>query len=149
VVFLHSLEHLPSPGKALQEAFRILKPGGRVFIYCPNVQSYMARWFGESWAGWHLPFHLYHFTPATMRRLVLAENFRLVRLGTVTPDILFPGSLKGRIATQPGRPAGAVLLRFVKLFPFRLAAAMIFRFMDLALPGQGECLQVELEKPPG
>ncbi|MBN1106660.1 MAG: class I SAM-dependent methyltransferase [Deltaproteobacteria bacterium] len=148
IVFLHSLEHLPSSSKALQEAFRILRPGGRVFIFCPNLQSYMARWFGESWAGWHLPFHLYHFTPKTLRRLVLDARFRVVQMRTVTPDILFHTSLKDHPASRSTNPL-KLLLRLVRLFPFRLALAMIFRFLDLVFPGEGECLQVELEKRVG
>lgn len=33
-----SLEHYPEPGKAFQEFARVLKPGGRLFLYVPFVQ---------------------------------------------------------------------------------------------------------------
>lgn len=36
VVFNEVLEHVPDDGKALRESFRVLKPGGSLFVFSPN-----------------------------------------------------------------------------------------------------------------
>lgn len=33
----------------------------------------------HSCKGWQVPFHLYHFTPATLKILLVKSDFRLVR----------------------------------------------------------------------
>jgi SAM-dependent methyltransferase len=80
VLLFHVIEHLSSPKKALDEIFRILKPGGCAFIWCPNAESYVAKFFRDFWAGWHLPFHLYHFSPKTISALIELTAFGTVKL---------------------------------------------------------------------
>ena len=43
IVCLETLEHLPSPRHALGEFARILRPGGRLVVSTPNVQSLLSR----------------------------------------------------------------------------------------------------------
>lgn len=37
------LEHIENPHKAISEMYRILKPGGKIFIYVPSIYPYHAR----------------------------------------------------------------------------------------------------------
>ena len=99
-------------------------------------------------AGWHLPFHFYHFNPGTLREYARAWNYEVVRLCTVTPEFLVRYSLNAQIGNKGGK-----LMRYLNsagLFntiAFRLCAASFFRICDFLKPGKGECLQAELMKP--
>ena len=148
VILWHVVEHLPSPRAALEKIRRLLRPGGRLFLYCPNAGSYLASLFGACWYAWQLPFHFYHFTPATMRRLAQQAGFSVVRLRTITPEYLVAYSLDlwGRSSK---RRMVATFLRsgLHRTLLFRLAISPLFRLLDWWRRGQGECLQVELMKP--
>ncbi|MBE2201025.1 MAG: class I SAM-dependent methyltransferase [Anaerolinea sp.] len=52
------LEHVEDARATLQEAARILKPGGLLVFSVPNPASMEARLFGGSWVGWERPRHL-------------------------------------------------------------------------------------------
>ena len=148
VILWHALEHLPSPREALTKIGQLLRPGGRLIIYCPNADSYLAHFFGPYWYQWHLPFHFHHFTPASIRRLAQLGAFTVVRLRTVTPEFPVAHSLD-----LYGRTAGSPALRFLvrtgfhRTTPFPLTVASLFRLLDWCMREQGECLQVELMKP--
>ena len=72
VTMWQALEHVPSPRATLESVRRLLRPGGRLLVVCPRLDSLEARWFGPSWFGLELPRHLTHFTPQTLRRHVEA-----------------------------------------------------------------------------
>jgi SAM-dependent methyltransferase len=42
VVCISVLEHIPNPWRAVQEIYRVLKPGGMVFLYVPFLTAYHA-----------------------------------------------------------------------------------------------------------
>jgi 2-polyprenyl-3-methyl-5-hydroxy-6-metoxy-1,4-benzoquinol methylase len=75
VVIWHVLEHLPDPRATLDEAWRILRPGGRLIVAVPNFSSAQARWSGPAWFHLDLPRHLYHFPLAALERLLDATGF--------------------------------------------------------------------------
>lgn len=54
----HVIEHVPDPRRTLECALILLKPGGRLFLETPNVDSYGHRHFGRSWRGLEPPRHL-------------------------------------------------------------------------------------------
>ena len=77
ITFWDSLEHLPNPRAILDEAARLLRPGGIVLIGLPNFGGYQARHFGEDWFALSLPHHLYHYTRETLARLLEESGFRV------------------------------------------------------------------------
>ena len=76
----HVVEHLHDPLEALQRMRGWLKSGGELILGVPNIDSAMRWWFRERWAGWRYPYHLYHFTPETIRALVARAGFSQVRV---------------------------------------------------------------------
>ena len=147
VILFHVIEHLPSPKNTLQKIFQILRPGGRVFLVCPNADSYASKFFGEYWAGWHLPFHFYHFSPETIARLIGLTAFEPLKLITRTSDLVLHRSLLALLSGKRKDVHWDKCMPLIRSFYFRLLMMLLFRPLDVLLPGKGEFLQVELRKP--
>jgi len=77
IVVWHVLEHLIDPRAVLEEALRILRPGGRLVVAVPNFASAQARWAGADWFHLDLPRHLYHFPLAALQHLLENIGFEL------------------------------------------------------------------------
>ncbi len=75
VLIWHVLEHLHDPRGTLEEARRILRPGGRLVVAVPNFSSLQARWTGASWFHLDAPRHLYQFPLSALVRLVEDVGF--------------------------------------------------------------------------
>src|SRR5262249_29490127 len=65
VVLWHVLEHLRQPLDALQEIYRILRPGGWFSVAVPNFGGAQAQASGPHWFHLDLPRHLWHFRAAS------------------------------------------------------------------------------------
>lgn len=87
IILSQVIEHLEDPRSYLRKLLNILKPGGMLAISCPNANSYVRTLFGSAWVNWHLPFHLWHFTPETIGHLLDSEGWSVRQLETVTPPI--------------------------------------------------------------
>jgi SAM-dependent methyltransferase len=99
VRFWHSLEHVRSPETDLNEAFRLLVPGGRVLISVPNFASLLSRMTRERWFYLDVPRHLWHFEPATLGRLLRQVGFVEVRTRLMSTSSALLGTidyLRGR-----------------------------------------------------
>lgn len=76
------LEHLYEPRRVIKKVAEWLKPGGIFYVQVPNIDSAEARVFGTYWHGLELPRHLFHYSPASLRRL--AESAGLAELSVET-----------------------------------------------------------------
>lgn len=72
----HVLEHVPQPAETIAEIRRILKHDGLLVIGVPNIGSIMAGLKGKKWASLRPAEHVWHFAPATLKRLLLQGGFR-------------------------------------------------------------------------
>jgi SAM-dependent methyltransferase len=62
----HVVEHLPDPVKTLDAMRRLLSPNGYIWIEVPNATNPICRALEGRWYSSDLPYHLMHFTPASM-----------------------------------------------------------------------------------
>lgn len=147
VILSQVVEHFPSPKNSLKEIRRILKPGGRLYIYCPNVGSYLSKLFGKYWHGWHIPFHFYAFNKDTIKSIAKEAGFMVEKINTITPTHFFTVSLKSYLWGEDDRDISSVHRGklFDSLF-VKACIAPIFRLLDLVLHGRGDCLKVVLQK---
>ena len=67
VLLTQVLEHLADPAKALGELFRVLRPGGRIYLTAPHV-----------WELHELPYDFYRYTEAGLRHLLERAGFEEV-----------------------------------------------------------------------
>lgn len=75
IIFYHSLEHLTDPLLSLKISRNLLTENGLVWITLPNVRSFDRFYSGNNWNGWSLPYHLFHFSPASLKYLLMRSNF--------------------------------------------------------------------------
>ena len=132
----HVLEHIHDVHDLLDEIHRCLKPGGLYELAVPNIDSFDARLFGKWWRAIDTPRHLYHFTPESLERLLLAHHFEAIDWVTVDRRLITPqlDYLKGcgtslraslRVHTKPGvlRTAGASIATAFRVVRYALHRA--------------------------
>ena len=103
VVLANVLEHAWDPVEMLAEVRRLLRPQGEVWISCPNAASLWHRVFGRAWVNWHVPFHLWHFSPATLQGVLELAGYEITALQTYTPALWMAQSLCVSLAARKGR----------------------------------------------
>ena len=108
VIIWHVLEHIDDPISILQEAARILRPGGILAIAVPNFGSFQAGIFRESWFHLDLPRHRYHFIPDTLLSCLNKNDFGIIARHTFSLEqspFGFIQSLYNKVmpSTKPNR----------------------------------------------
>ena len=75
ITLSHVIEHLHDPVAALADCHRLLKPGGRLWIATPNIDSGGHALFGRHWRGLETPRHLVLFNEPGLRQLLQRAGF--------------------------------------------------------------------------
>jgi SAM-dependent methyltransferase len=78
VIMAHTLEHVPDPVATLREVRRVLRAGGALVLWLPNVESIEARLLGGYWIGYDAPRHLTTFGMGTLEQTLKTTGFRVV-----------------------------------------------------------------------
>lgn len=128
VVLSNVLEHALDPLVMLAQVRRLLHPNGEVWISLPNADSLWRRVFGRNWINWHVPFHLWHFSPGTLKEILAGTGFRLQEIKSFTPALWLAQSLCVRSCSKAGRVnrlmrsapvvAGLMLAARLMILPF-------------------------------
>jgi SAM-dependent methyltransferase len=79
ITLWHVLEHVHDVQGYMDHFRSILKPGGTLIIAVPNHTSRDAKQYGQNWAAYDVPRHLWHFSPASMEKLMLNHRFSLLQ----------------------------------------------------------------------
>jgi 2-polyprenyl-3-methyl-5-hydroxy-6-metoxy-1,4-benzoquinol methylase len=73
----HVLEHVYDPRQVIERCFELLRPGGKLVVNVPNINSWEAKWFGRRWKGLDIPRHLLHFKESVLARLLSTAGFAI------------------------------------------------------------------------
>lgn len=104
VTLWNVLEHAEHPRELLRAAAQALAPGGLVFIEVPNMalRLALATLQGPTHSPTHryiLYEHIYHYTPRTLKRLLVQSGLRPIRFVTTHDDGSRGWKAKMRAAT--------------------------------------------------
>ena len=123
----------------LAEVRRLLRPGGEVWISCPNAASLWRRVFGRAWVNWHVPFHLWHFSSKTLQELLDSANFSIIDNKTFTPALWVTQSICLKLSRKEGgrnrlircAPLIALMTLTIKLFSPPFFIILIARWLEI------------------
>jgi SAM-dependent methyltransferase len=143
VVLANVLEHAWDPVLMLAEVRRLLRPEGVVWISCPNAASLWRRVFKQAWVNWHVPFHLWHFSPATLQEVLKRAGLEIATLQTYTPALWIAQSLCVSLGSQRGRSNPVMRSAPVAAGLMLMARALVLPFFRHLNRNQaGDCLIV-------
>lgn len=79
VVASELIEHLHDPSKFVKEVRRVLRKDGLLVLTTGNIGSLMAKLKRKKWWYFAPKYHLYYFSPQTIRLLLDNEGFVILR----------------------------------------------------------------------
>jgi ubiquinone/menaquinone biosynthesis C-methylase UbiE len=90
-LFIEVIEHLKEPGRALDELYRVLKPGGRLAILFPNDVTFKAArimmlMFKEAFYDTG---HVRQWTPGAMAKELKSRRFRIIARKSLPLPLFF------------------------------------------------------------
>ncbi len=80
ITFYHSFEHLTNPVETLQKVKELLSSNGILWIALPNIMSLDRFIHKDKWNGWSLPFHIFHYSPKSIKYLLRQEGFKYIKI---------------------------------------------------------------------
>jgi SAM-dependent methyltransferase len=131
ITMWHVLEHLSDPVAAMARAAELLRPGGRLLVSVPNIDSLQARLGGELWFHLDLPRHLFHFGPRSLSALAERAGLRVARIGHFYPEMEAIGLVQttlNRLGIERD-----LLYRFAKRDPGVALGPPVFASLALAV----------------
>lgn len=108
ITLWHVLEHVPDLNPILEKLKSKISPKGCMIIAVPNSDSYDASKYGAFWAAYDLPRHLYHFTKASMKRLLKKHQLKLEDTIPLTMDAYYISLLSEKYKGRPNAFLAAV-----------------------------------------
>jgi len=93
ITLWHVLEHVSDLPGRMATLERILKPGGILVVAVPNPDCYDAVLYGEFWAGYDVPRHLYHFSRQSMEKLLIRNKLKLKHIQPMKFDSYYVSML--------------------------------------------------------
>ncbi|MBB6326494.1 SAM-dependent methyltransferase [Algoriphagus iocasae] len=86
ISLFHVLEHIHSLRKTVKRIIKHLKSDSYILIAVPNPESYDAKKYGNDWAGWDVPRHLYHFNQTSLKNFEQLYDLELVKVNSMPFD---------------------------------------------------------------
>lgn len=93
ITLWHVLEHVDNLHLYMERMKEYLSPGGVLVIALPNHQAFDAGHYREYWAGYDVPRHLWHFSPATLAYLADKHGFHVSRMKRLPLDPFYNSML--------------------------------------------------------
>jgi len=141
IVLSNVIEHSLDPKVMLYHVGRLLKPGGQIWISCPNMNSWQRKFFGRYWINWHVPFHIVHFSQISLLNILIETDFEIQEIRQESPALWVTHSVIVRLFAKSGRPTKQLRNPFWVAFLLILTRILFFPFLWLEnRMGRGDCI---------
>lgn len=97
ISFWHVLEHLETPWAYLASAKRNISKKGVLVIGVPNIDSLEFKYFKKHWFHLAPKYHLWQFSPESMKRMLNNEGFEVRSIDYWSPEHQISGLLQSLI----------------------------------------------------
>ena len=134
----HVLEHLPDPVACVCEVKRLLKPGGRLVINVPGIESLSFRLARQCWQPLQPVYHLHHFSYRSLKFLAEKTCLHLQRYRYLPVYEVMIASMSFR--------TGPVVHHYLKLRPVWTVLEPLYGVV-MRLWGTGDFLTAEFINP--
>ncbi len=116
----HVLEHFKHPKQNLKKIANILKLKGQIIIGIPNVNSLYSKIFKQDWSGFDVPRHLYHFSPQTIKKILVECGYSDIKIyynsvGTGLASLVSIMNIKFKNETLVNLLFNNVFFRFISI----------------------------------
>jgi SAM-dependent methyltransferase len=130
ITMWHVLEHFNDPFRYMNEISRILKNDGTCIIALPNCNSFDADHYGNKWAAWDVPRHLWHFNPDSFKKFAATTGFEIIGMKRLPFDVFYISILSERISGSR-RPFFPGILNgfrwwFLSLFSLKRTSSLVY-----------------------
>lgn len=112
ITLWHVLEHVHTLNETFQQLRNLLKPEGIMLVAIPNADSLDARKYGENWAAYDVPRHLYHFNQETMKRFLKKHKTELLHVKPMKYDAYYVSMLSEKYKAGKSKMLSSVLSGF-------------------------------------
>lgn len=109
ITMWHVLEHVHDLQGYVGRLKKLLKPEGVLFIAVPNYTSADAQKYGQHWAAYDVPRHLYHFSPRSMDVLMTSHQMRISKMKPMWFDSVYVSMLSEQYRHGRSRLISAVV----------------------------------------
>lgn len=96
IVAVELIEHLIDPKSFLKECYRILRPGGLMYITTPNFNSILRYRLKDQYDVISYPNHLMYFTQKTLRKIFEDQGFKTNEIRTTGYSITRQKTSRGQ-----------------------------------------------------
>jgi 2-polyprenyl-3-methyl-5-hydroxy-6-metoxy-1,4-benzoquinol methylase len=108
ITLWHVLEHIHKLNDNISQIKRVIKKEGTLIIAVPNPDSFDSKIYGEFWAAYDLPRHLYHFSKNNVKSLFNKYDFDLIDIKPLIFDSFYISILSEKYKTGKKNIAKAV-----------------------------------------
>jgi len=130
ITMWHVLEHVHELNEYVAQLKNMLTEKGKIFIAVPNYTSYDAQHYGQFWAAYDVPRHLYHFSPESMKKLVEQHGLTIKKIKPMWFDSFYVSMLSEQYKNGKGNLIKAFLVGLVSniktLFNLKKCSSLIY-----------------------
>ena len=111
------IEHLADPVDELKRMFKILKPGGLLFLVTPDIDSFWAKLLGKFWYHFKPKEHVAYFSQKTIKKALKRANFTSIKTRP-TYHVMSVEYILSRLSYYSPLALG-LILKIIKKTPIR------------------------------
>jgi 2-polyprenyl-3-methyl-5-hydroxy-6-metoxy-1,4-benzoquinol methylase len=104
----HVIEHVHQLGDTLKALRSRLTDNGHLIIAVPNFNSYDAQYYGDFWAAYDVPRHLYHFSQKSFEALAFKRKLKIKQVLPMKFDSYYVSLLSEKYKNRTNRFVPAI-----------------------------------------